>query len=246
MRSIVLLLLLLGVAGCPGSLKTDALEGGDDGDSNGSGAGASPLECHIAADCVAAGPKCCDCPTHAVPKTDPTQAACGAVDCQPVSCGSPLEATCNQGRCDLICSPVQCDANVSCAYGFETDSNGCLTCSCAPANGASCSLDTDCVRAKDDCCGCAMGGVDTAVPQGEVAAHDAALNCSANPSCPGYDACAPGLAPRCVQGECALVEGVIPANACGRADLAACGAGEFCTVNANDQATMYGVGVCQP
>jgi hypothetical protein len=54
------------------------------------------------------------------------------------------------------------------------------------------------------------------------------------------------LAARCVQGECALVSGALPANACGRADLAACPMGERCTVNANDQATMYGVGVCQP
>ncbi|HUS27096.1 MAG TPA: hypothetical protein VMZ53_01255 [Kofleriaceae bacterium] len=246
MRSSLLCLLVL-LAGCPGSLKTDALEGGDDSDGNGAGAGNSPTECRVANDCVAAGPKCCDCPTHAVPKADPTQAACAAVDCAPTQCGSPMEAACNAGRCDLVCSPVQCDANISCAYGLATDGNGCLTCACADApQSAQCSLDTDCARVKDDCCGCAMGGEDTAIPAGQVAAHDAALSCSANPSCPGFNACAPDMQARCVQGECALVTGVIPPNACGRADLAACGAGESCTVNANDQATMYGVGVCQP
>lgn len=249
MRSLVLLVLLVGAAGCPGSLETDALGNGDDGDGvgSGSGAGNTPIECAQASDCVAAGPKCCDCPTHAVPKTDPTQAACSAVSCNPMQCGSPMEAACTAGRCELVCSPVKCDANISCANGFATDGNGCLTCTCAPAqNSGNCSIDLDCARVKDDCCGCAMGGVDTAIPQNEVAAHNAALNCSANPVCPGYDACAAELQPRCVQGECALVSGGMPANACGRADLMACTGSEFCTVNANDQATMYGVGVCQP
>jgi hypothetical protein len=246
MRIVVLLALLLGACDVRA---TDALTGAeDDGDSNGSGAGgALPHECSVANDCVAAGPKCCDCPTHAVPASDPTQAACAAVDCAPMQCGSPMEAACVSGRCELVCSPVACDGNISCPNGFETDANGCLTCNCAPASGPmECSLDTECVRVKDDCCGCEMGGMDTAIPQGEVASHDAGLNCSANPSCPGVDTCAPALTARCVQGECALVSGGLPANACGRADLAACTSGEACTVNANDQATMYGVGVCQP
>jgi hypothetical protein len=247
MRSVVLLALLLGAVGCD-VRATDALSADDDGDGNGSGgAGASPQECVIASDCVPAGPKCCDCPTHAVPASDPTQKACAAVDCAPAQCGSPMEADCLSGRCELVCSPVACEGNISCPNGLATDANGCLTCECAPTSGATqCSLDTDCARVKDDCCGCEMGGMDTAIPQSEVATHEAELGCSANPSCPGFSTCAPALTARCVQGECALVSGGIPANACGRADLAACASSETCTVNANDQATMYGVGVCQP
>lgn len=248
MRSSLLCLVVL-LAGCPGSLNTDALGNGDNGTGSGSGQGAGnvPIECVTASDCLPAGPKCCDCPTHAVPATDPTQKACAAVNCGPMQCGSPMEAACLAGRCELVCSPVACPATTTCDNGFATDANGCLTCDCAPpANAAQCSLDTDCARVKDDCCGCVMGGKDTAIPTGDVAAHDAALNCSANPSCPGADSCPVDLAARCVQGECALVSGVIPTNACGRADLAACSASQTCTVNANDQATMYGVGVCQP
>jgi hypothetical protein len=244
MRFVALLIAIV-AAGCSGSLETDALTGDDNaGDGAGGGAGA-PAECHVAADCVAEGPKCCDCPTHAVPTTDPTARACSEVMCPPRNdCGSPLQATCNAGHCDLACAPVACD--MTCADGFVTDGNGCLTCACAAPPQGECSVDPDCARVKDDCCGCTLGGKDTAIPVGAVAAHEAALNCSANPTCPGGDVCAPDLAARCVQGECALVSGALPANACGRADLAACPMGEHCTVNANDQATMYGVGVCQP
>ena len=235
------------VAGCPGAIKEDGQAAGDDGNGSGSGFGSVPAECAQAIDCVPAGPKCCDCPTHAVPASDPTQKACAAVDCGPMSCGSPMEAACVNQRCELVCAPVACDANASCPYGFETDANGCLTCTCAQAPSApQCSLDNECARVKDDCCGCAMGGKDTAIPQTDVASHDAMLGCSANPSCPGGNTCAADLSARCVQGECELVSGQIPANACGRADLAMCPAEQACTVNANDQATMYGVGVCQP
>lgn len=244
MRVLVLLIAICAV-GCDSTLETDALTGDDNGgDGAGGGAGA-PAECRVAADCIAEGPSCCACPTHAVPTSDPTARACAEVQCPPKSCGSPLEASCNAGHCELVCSPVACD--VSCANGFVTDGNGCLTCECAPAPApGECGVDTDCARVKDDCCGCALGGKDTAIPAGDVAQHDAALDCSANPTCPGGDVCAMDLAARCVQGECALVSGALPANACGRADLAACPMGGPCTVNANDQATMYGVGICLP
>ena len=108
-----------------------------------------------------------------------------------------------------------------------------------------CGLDSDCARVRDDCCGCERGGEDTAVLASQVAAHDAALNCSANPACPEVSTCAPDLAARCVQGTCSLVSGGLPADACGRADLAACPVSQVCTVNADEQATMYGVGVCR-
>jgi hypothetical protein len=91
-----------------------------------------------------------------------------------------------------------------------------------------------------------LGGFDTAMPANQVAAYEAQLMCSASPSCPQVDTCAPDLAARCIAGECSLVSGGLPANACGRPDLPACPTGEACTVNVNDQATMQGVGVCQP
>ena len=49
-----------------------------------------------------------------------------------------------------------------------------------------------------------------------------------------------------VAGTLCGVAGMLPDNACGRADLPACPEGEACYVNASDQATMHGVGICQP
>src|SRR5690242_21504731 len=36
-----------------------------------------------------------------------------------------------------------------------------------------CATDTDCVRAPADCCGCELGGNDTAVPASRLAEHQA-------------------------------------------------------------------------
>lgn len=237
---IVVVAILLAVAGCP-SYERDAL-GTQGDDSAGEGA---PGECSIAADCAPAGATCCDCPTHAVPITDPSARACSKVDCPPQSCGSPMQAECDQGKCVLACSPVACP-ELGCGEGFRTDENGCLVCECSGLSPMECSLDTDCARVRDDCCGCSMGGEDTAVPTTQITAHEAQLGCPPNPSCPGGDTCAPDLAARCVQGACTLVSGVLPSNACGRADLPPCPAGEACVVNANEAATMQGVGVCLP
>jgi hypothetical protein len=249
MRVLLATLLVLATAGCPGALEDQAA--GDDngtgsGSGSGGGAGNTPTECVAASDCAPMGPKCCDCPTHAVPRTDPTVAACANVQCPANPTCSPMEAACNAGRCELVCSPVACDASASCADGFATDANGCLTCQCAMPTATECSADGECARVKADCCGCMMGGNDTAVPASQVSAWNAMLMGPQNPSCPQVDTCAPDLAARCVAGECTLVSGPLPANACGRPDLAACAATEACTVNANDQATMQGVGVCLP
>ncbi len=234
------------LAGC--SVPTSEQDGLDDGAGSGSGggAGSSPEECRVAADCAAAGPKCCDCPTHAVPASDPAHRACEAVNCPTPTCGSPTEAACRAGQCVLVCSAVTCDASVSCAYGFATDANGCLTCTCATPSSTECSVDGDCARVRDDCCGCMMGGTDTAIPASQVGAHEAQLMCPQNPSCPPINTCAADLAARCIAGTCTLVSGTLPGNACGRPDLPACPTGERCTVNASDPATMQGVGVCQP
>src|SRR5690349_3526961 len=115
MRFVVAMIVVL-AAGCPGSLEADAVSGDDKGNDGAGGGAGAPSECRVAADCVAEGPKCCDCPTHAVPTSDPTARACSEVQCPPKSCGSPMEAACNVGRCELVCSPVACD--MSCGYGF--------------------------------------------------------------------------------------------------------------------------------
>jgi hypothetical protein len=237
--------LLLFVAACPAAIDDRAAEDSGQGAGSGAGGGASPAECRVASDCVAAGPKCCDCPTHAVPASDPAQQACANVDCPPMTCGSPMEAACEAGACTLVCSQVAC-GDASCANGFATDDSGCLTCACATPSASECSVDGDCARVRADCCGCMLGGEDTAIPAGQVAAHEAALMCPTNPSCPAVDTCAPELAARCIAGACTLVSGALPERACGRPDLPACPAGEVCTVNASDPATMQGVGVCLP
>lgn len=244
----LLLLAALALAGCFGSADerspTQGVGDGRGGDEDNGGAGGAAAECMQASDCAPAGPKCCDCPTHAVPKSDPSYQACANVECPTPSCGSPMEAACQAGACVLVCSPVTCDA--SCADGYATDDNGCLTCACAARTADDCVADSDCARVRDDCCGCARGGMDTAVPASEVAAHEAGLMCPQNPSCPDVDACAAELAARCIAGACTLVAGALPANACGRPDLPACPTGEVCTLNASAPATMQGVGVCLP
>jgi hypothetical protein len=243
MRFVLVALLAL-LAGCPGDLTRNAGENDGADDQAGTGGGAAPRECFAASDCVPAGPKCCDCPTHAVPATDPAFHACENVDCPTPQCGSPMEAACTKGTCELVCSPVACEA--TCADGYATDGNGCLTCACATPTAKACSADSDCARVRDDCCGCTLGGSDTAVPVGQVAAHEAMLMCPQEPACPGVDVCASELAARCIAGACALVAGALPDGACGRTDLPACPQGQACVVNANDQATMHGVGVCRP
>lgn len=260
MRTPVYLLVLVGLCGalcgCPSSLEDRSLQAEDDGagggsgsGSGGNGAGLAP-NCGVDTDCVMAANKCCDCPTHAVPASDPAQLACSDVDCGPMSCGSPMQAACNAGYCVLECAPVACDANqvAACPYGLATDANGCLTCECAGVAdyGGECTMDNQCARVRDDCCGCENGGEDTAVPTSQVAAHESGLYCPSNPVCPGGNSCAMDLAARCVQGNCELVAGPLPTGACGRADLPACPMGMACYVNASDQATMHGVGECQP
>jgi hypothetical protein len=163
-------------------------------------------------------------------------------------CAENLIAKCDLevNKCDLRCKEVSC--NASCNGGFAADGNNCLTCQCATdaaLNG--CLIGDDCVRVPDDCCGCALGGFDTAVPKSQQAKHDADLMCSTMPSCPGVDTCASFGPPRCVQNKCTLLDpGPLPPNACGRPDLSPCDATSVCVLNANDSATLHGVGICVP
>jgi antistasin family protein len=232
-------LILLALAGCPGALDAKESLPGDDGSN------LPAPECASAFDCVAAAAKCCDCPTFAVPKTDPGGAACNSVACpMPSMCPDNVAPACVGGKCELACLASTCA--LSCPDGFVTDAAGCLTCECAQVTQRGCQVASDCARVRADCCGCTRGGEDTAVPVADVAAHDAALACNANPYCPGVDTCAPDLAPECVQGTCELLSGGIPGNACGRPDLPDCPVGTACTINSDAAATAQGVGVCVP
>src|SRR5439155_11489111 len=128
-------------------------------------------ECMQPGECVATGVKCSDC-TFAVPRSDPGYLSCGSIH---PTCPDNLAPACKLGRCVLACVPSTCD--LSCADGYAFDSHGCATFACAMPAQRACMIDGDCARVRADCCGCPLGGADTAVPQGDVAAHDAALNC---------------------------------------------------------------------
>lgn len=249
-RALALILVL--AAGClpaGGKASIDDGSGGFGGGSNGSGsdgAGMGPpnsAPCDTAADCALAAATCCDCPSFAVGAGDANQ--CQDVGCPMMpTCPTSLVAACVNHTCTAACAEQACAS--SCANGYATDAAGCLTCACAgPADGAhGCVADTDCVEIPADCCGCTAGGTDTAVLASEAQAYHDMLGCSPDAHCPPTNTCTPGDAPRCVQGQCALVAASEPSTACGRADLPPCAAGAACIVNRNSDATMYGVGVC--
>jgi hypothetical protein len=238
MRVVVLVLVL---AGCPLATRDAAIAPGDDG----SGSNGTASECAVDFDCAAAGAKCCDCPTFAEPKSYPAYQACTGVVCpMPNTCPTNVRPACKLGRCELACVASTCA--LSCADGFVIDAAGCLTCECAQVATRECLAGTDCARVRADCCGCTLGGADTAVPTSQIATHDASLGCPQNPNCPQVDTCAPALTPECVQGACELISGGFPPAACGRPDLMDCPAGTVCTINSDDGATAQGVGVCVP
>lgn len=235
MRALLVLALF---AGCSGQLAGDKALGGAQNPTN--GAGAIP-ECATDSQCMAAGLKCCDCPSYAAPTSDPAVQACGGVMCPTSTCPDNVRAACSGGQCVLACKPLQC--SMTCADGYAIDPTGCEECACAAPTSRACIADSDCVRTRADCCGCAGGGTDTAVLAAEQASYDASLMCPSSPTCTGSGTCAPDLAPACIEGSCALVS-PLPPGACGRSDLPACPSGQSCTLNAVDAATARGVGVC--
>lgn len=215
----------------------------------------APVQCEVAADCVLAGPSCCDCPSYATPASSGWLETCANVDCTPPTDGTcaPLTAECQAGTCVAVCAPTTCDT--ACPTGYAPDASGCLTCACAPTSApAACLLDTDCVQVPADCCGCARGGADTAVPAAEADTHVMNLGCPANPGevpCPEVTTCAADVGPRCILGQCVLGDSSLgppplPPGACGRADLPACPAGQACVINQDPAGNPLGVGVCTP
>ena len=159
-------------------------------------------------------------------------------------------------RCEAACDVGHVRARVlagrvrrrACADGFATDANGCLTCACAAA-GAGRVRRRRRLRARREPTAAAArrrrrhrGAGDARSPRTRRQLDVPCESRRAPASIPAR----PISPPRCVQGDCALVvrgaarERVRPPGSAGVPD------GEACTVNANDQATMHGVGVCQP
>jgi hypothetical protein len=238
--------LALSLTACIGS--ASELGTGDDRDDP--SPGATPFACITADDCVPAGATYCDCPTFALPVEDPKALACEAVDCQndTSTCATNVEPACDNNQCVLACKPLEC---LQCPDGYIAEINGCLSCTCAEPVSVmpDCTVDADCTRVREDCCGCDNGGEDTAVPVSMAGAFDQSLMCPSAPACPGQDnlsepTCDASFAPRCVRGSCALLDAAMPANACGRADLPECPAGQTCQINVDPAASQYGLGIC--
>lgn len=239
LRSLSILLVVLGAAACPGAVgdETAAVDPGAPDNANPGSRG-----CVDDLDCVPAAKTCCECPTFATSVSDPKLDACSDVDCPPMmgTC-SRVRAVCEENLCELRCEPAA--VTKTCVDGFAADAAGCLIDACAqPAN--ECAQDTDCVRTRADCCGCTRGGSDTAVAKADQLFFDASLGCSGTEQCPGVNTCSPETA-QCAQGSCKLIAGDLPPDACGRPDLPACPAGRTCTVNASKTADLHGVGVCR-
>lgn len=243
MKSLLAIVLL--VTACVGGVSAN--EASDDDNSPDPGQAPPFSTCFDSSQCVPAAATCCECPTFATNTDDPKVRVCEDVECPATSCAETVEASCNlaTNECELSCRPMQCD--LTCADGFAIEANGCLSCACAgpPMTADACTVDTDCARTRGDCCGCENGGIDTAVPEALLGSFDGGLMCPADPACPGVNTCSSAEAPRCVQGQCALLPDE-PGNACGRPELPACAPNEVCTVNASDQANLYGVGLCTP
>ena len=259
--------LALALAACVGSGASDQLadNGDSDGDDSGGGAGGDDsgqetppdAECAIATDCVAASSTCCECPSFAVPSSSGYDQACDEVGCEPESGCSAVEPACVGGACQLVCTPIATD--LSCEFAFVRDDFGCLLDACAPtpdAEAPECEGDTDCVQVPADCCGCAAGGEDTAVPADQVDEHEDGLDCRVDPACPDVDVCDPAQEPRCVYGHCELssppsdgggMDGDIPAIRCGIEGDPPCAGGQVCVLNHPDggDATQAGAGSCQ-
>jgi hypothetical protein len=249
----------LASAGCSSSSGEDASSAGGDrdeeDDSGGGGAGPEGVECELAADCVPAGSTCCDCPAFAVPATSGYEEACSDVTCDPAPTGCSLtEPACSAGRCELVCAPIATE--MVCLDGFVRDDFGCLLDACADpgTSTAECEGDEDCVQVPADCCGCELGGSDTAVPAGTEEEHEDELACPPDPSCPGVDVCDPDSEPRCIGGTCRLAGPPgepggddAPSLLCGTADTPPCPDGQVCVLNHPDagDATQLGAGSCQ-
>jgi hypothetical protein len=197
-------------------------------------------------DCLLVATTCCGCPDVVVLAGSPEErdlaAACDDVECPeppPEAC-PPLPVTCDaDGACAVGCPESTCD--LDCGTGFALDALGCQLCECAPTSPGECAQDVDCVAVPADCCGCARGGADVAVPAADAAAWLDALACDPDKACPDIDVCDPAAEARCLGGACVL--GPPSAElACGGA--ADCPPGADCVIGADEDGD--GLGVCRP
>jgi len=198
--------------------------------------------CQVDADCVAVARTCCGCPDFAVLSDSPLVGACDEVACPPENAACPaVAARCDGGSCLLACPDLIC--SLTCEGGFAVDAAGCQLCACAAFEAPECVVDTDCAQVPADCCGCAAGGEDIAVPTADVGAWTAGLGCGADAVCPDVDVCAAAAAPYCQLGMCTLATmGIVP-GACGSAALV-CPAGQVCVLG--DDINNDSLGTCQP
>ena len=216
---------------------------------------ATEPECALDSDCIAAASSCCDCPAFALPSSSRWDDSCEDVLC-PISDDCGVAAVCRAGTCVLACEPVTCDE--VCERGFVVGVSGCLVCECGSAPTSECSIDADCVEVPADCCGCARGGYDTALPAAAAADFSASLECGNEAACPEVNVCDPTATARCADGYCALVAapptqppdgGATPPVElilCGTTEYPPCPDGYDCILNdpaANDMGVV-GVGVC--
>lgn len=244
------------IGGGGDELRSDSPNPNPDPDlGGGGGMDGATSGCEIASDCVLAASTCCECPSFAVPAGQGYDAGCDEVDCEASGLCPAVEASCDQGQCVMICSPLITDK--TCSFGFEADVAGCLINECAGGPTSfvpECEISSDCVQVAADCCGCGLGGLDKAIPA-ELADDDAdLLNCPVDPACPGIDVCNADESAQCVAGLCTLVTAPgsptppdeAPANLCGTPELPVCATGFSCVLNAvsaND-ASALGVGTC--
>jgi hypothetical protein len=266
-RLALLLAALFAVAGCWQSVSSDEATPGAGDDDDSVGLPPPFSECTVDLDCVPAATSCCDCPAYALPGEsygDP----CGDVECPaPASCPG-LAPACTDGACTLVCAPVPCDL-VCGADGFVQDAAGCLQCACGTGPGNPpdrpdrCDSDDDCVAVPADCCGCALGGADTAVPVGVADAFHEGLECDPMPSCPGVNVCDPAAVARCIGSACTLSTestdggpdggtggdgGGAALLRCGTLASPTCPEGSACILNhpAAAEAGIFDSGICVP
>ncbi|MBA3455066.1 MAG: hypothetical protein H0T42_18395, partial [Deltaproteobacteria bacterium] len=187
-RHAIVLLLVCLVAACP---SRDARTAGANAQEDGDGAATPPQRCVRDADCATAAATCCECAAFAVSVSDPAHRACTGVTCPPRdTCPDNVRAACDLGECVLACVELECSE--SCAAGYAIDPTGCLSCACAMPEPGGCTVDSDCVQTRADCCGCTQGGADTAVVAATQTGFDDGLGCSSSPACPSVDVCEPG------------------------------------------------------
>lgn len=261
-----------------GSGSDDSAGGGGDGDGDATGDGAgdglgddgAPSSdgdylCSFAEECVVVSSTCCGCPDFAARGDSDYASACEDVECGELGDCPKVVPACIDSLCALVCEPIV--ASLVCENGFARDSLGCLLDVCRtdpPDPVVACEEDTDCIQVSADCCGCELGGADTAVNVDQVDAFVESLECRRDPACPGLDVCDAAQAPRCFAGSCVLASddaggtddgadddgsGDGPPESqvlCGAPEFPPCPTGQVCVLNYQDgeDATRIGVGTC--